>query len=195
MIRAFDFFISVLLLVIFSPVLLLLSLWIMLDSKGGILFKQDRIGSNSSKFKILKFRTMRLNSESKGLLTVGSDERITDAGKFLRKYKLDELPQLYNVLVGEMSMVGPRPEVEKYVDLYSDDQRKILMVKPGITDRASLEYFEESDILGKSADPESTYIQEIMPRKIVLNMPYVLSPTIGSYFKTLGQTMIKILSR
>jgi len=138
---------------------------------------------------------MRLNSESKGLLTVGSDERITDAGKFLRKYKLDELPQLYNVLVGEMSMVGPRPEVEKYVDLYSDDQRKILMVKPGITDRASLEYFEESDILGKSADPESTYIQEIMPRKIVLNMPYVLSPTIGSYFKTLGQTMIKILSR
>ncbi|MBT3647146.1 MAG: sugar transferase [Flavobacteriales bacterium] len=195
MIRAFDFFISVLLLVIFSPVLLLLSLWIMLDSKGGILFKQDRIGANSSKFKILKFRTMRLNSESKGLLTVGSDERITDAGKFLRKYKLDELPQLYNVLVGEMSMVGPRPEVEKYVDLYSDDQRKILMVKPGITDRASLEYFEESDILGKSADPESTYIQEIMPRKIVLNMPYVLSPTIGSYFKTLGQTMIKILSR
>ncbi|NCG29717.1 MAG: sugar transferase [Bacteroidetes bacterium] len=195
MIRAFDFFISVLLLVIFSPVLLLLSLWIMLDSKGDILFKQDRIGANSSKFKILKFRTMRLNSESKGLLTVGSDERITDAGKFLRKYKLDELPQLYNVLVGEMSMVGPRPEVEKYVDLYSDDQRKILMVKPGITDRASLEYFEESDILGKSADPESTYIQEIMPRKIVLNMPYVLSPTIGSYFKTLGQTMIKILSR
>ena len=195
MIRAFDFFISVLLLVIFSPVLLLLSLWIMLDSKGGILFKQDRIGANSSKFKILKFRTMRLNSESKGLLTVGSDERITDAGKFLRKYKLDELPQLYNVLVGEMSMVGPRPEVEKYVDLYSDDQRKILMVKPGITDRASLEYFEESDILGKSADTESTYIQEIMPRKIVLNMPYVLSPTIGSYFKTLGQTMIKILSR
>lgn len=194
MIRLFDILISLILLTLFSPIMLLFSVWIVLDSEGGILFKQVRIGMNNGQFKILKFRTMSIDSESKGLLTVGADDRITSAGRFLRRTKLDELPQLFNVLKGEMSLVGPRPEVPKYVEMYSDSQKQVLAIRPGITDEASLEFFDESEILSQSNDPVSTYINEIMPRKIELNLPYVQKQTLGKYFKTLVRTAYRIIS-
>jgi lipopolysaccharide/colanic/teichoic acid biosynthesis glycosyltransferase len=153
---------------------MLLSLLIALDSQGGIFYKQVRIGKNMRPFKLFKFRTMYANSDKKGLLTVGdNDNRITRVGYYLRKYKLDELPQLINVLMGEMSFVGPRPEVEKYVKLYNNEQQKVLSVKPGITDWASIRYVNESELLARSSEPEKTYINEIMPAKLAINLEYV----------------------
>lgn len=139
-----------------------------------MLFSQERIGKNGSVFKVLKFRTMHPNSFDKGTLTIGNkDPRVTSVGYYLRNYKLDELPQLFNVLMGDMSFVGPRPEVEKYTRLYNDEQKRVLSVKPGITDYASIKFRNESEILAKSNDPEETYIQEIMPEKLRLNMKYI----------------------
>ena len=136
---------------------------------------------------------MRVNADKAGLLTVGGrDSRITNAGYYLRKYKIDELPQLFNVLVGDMSLVGPRPEVRKYVDLYTESQKKILLVKPGITDMASIAYKKENELLARSPDPEKTYITEIMPEKIKLNMIYIEDPGIIHYFKIIFQTIISI---
>ncbi len=145
-----------------------------MESRGGIFFRQTRVGKNNTDFKILKFRTMYRDAEKSGQLTVGMhDSRITRTGKFLRKYKLDELPQLINVLAGNMSLVGPRPEVRKYVALYSAEQLKVLKVKPGITDYASILYARENEMLGKSPDPEKEYIEKIMPAKLQLNLMYV----------------------
>jgi lipopolysaccharide/colanic/teichoic acid biosynthesis glycosyltransferase len=147
---------------------------ISIDSKGGVFYKQVRIGKNFSPFKLYKFRSMTTDADKKGLLTVGNkDSRITSIGYYLRKYKLDELPQLINVLLGDMSFVGPRPEVEKYVKLYNQEQLKVLNVKPGITDWASIKYVNENEILAKSTQPEITYIEEIMPAKLKLNLEYV----------------------
>jgi lipopolysaccharide/colanic/teichoic acid biosynthesis glycosyltransferase len=172
--RLFDIVFSSVMLVLFTPLFIALASWIALDSKGGVFFGQERVGLNGRPFKLWKFRTMRPQAEQKGQLTVGStDNRITRAGYYLRRFKVDELPQLWNVFRGEMSVVGPRPEVPKYVAFYSAEQRKVLQVRPGITDYASLRYFEESDLLAASSNPEETYIQVIMPMKLQLNADYV----------------------
>lgn len=190
--RVFDILMSLVGLVILFPFFILISLWILLDSRGGIFYRQTRVGKNNNDFRLWKFRSMRPDSDKKGLLTVGGrDPRITRSGYFLRKTKMDELPQLINVLVGDMSFVGPRPEVRKYVDLYNAEQKKVLNVRPGITDLASLEYFEESELLAKSADPEKTYIEEIMPAKLKLNLQYIdkanLGTDVGMIFRTIGR--------
>jgi hypothetical protein len=152
-----------------------------------------RVGLNGKAFALLKFRTMRQDSDKKGLLTVGAnDNRITKAGYYLRKFKLDELPQLYNVLIGDMSLVGPRPEVQKYVDMYDEVQRHVLDVKPGITDYASLEYFEENELLAKSSDPERTYIEEVMPAKLKINLAYIPKASLGEDLKIIFLTIKRI---
>jgi lipopolysaccharide/colanic/teichoic acid biosynthesis glycosyltransferase len=194
-IRFLDIIFSIIGLVFSLPVLALVSLWILLDSKGGILYKQVRVGKNNQDFHIIKFRTMRVDADKRGELTIGSrDSRITRAGLFLRRYKLDELPQLFNVLRGEMSMVGPRPEIRKYVDLYSDEEKKVLQVRPGITDWASIEYIHENEILGNSADPEQTYIHEVMPAKLRLNQSFINDPSVARYFEILGKTIKKVVT-
>jgi lipopolysaccharide/colanic/teichoic acid biosynthesis glycosyltransferase len=193
-IRLFDIVFSFFGLLILSPVLVFLSLWISIDSKGGPFFTQIRIGKGSVPFSLLKFRSMRPMSESAGQLTVGMrDPRITRVGAFLRKYKLDELPQLINVLKGEMSLVGPRPEVPKYVELYSNEQLNVLSVRPGVTDEASLKYFDENRLLAESDNPEQTYIHEIMPEKLELNMNFVIDPTLRKYFAIIFRTLLKII--
>lgn len=172
--RIFDIFFSVLGIIVFLPIFIIISLLIVFDSKGGILYKQERVGKGGNTFKVLKFRTMRPDSFSKGALTVGSrDPRITKVGYYLRKYKLDELPQLFNVLFGTMSFVGPRPEVRKYTDLYKKDQKQVFSVKPGITDYASIKFRNENDLLAQSDNPEKLYIEEIMPEKLRLNLEYI----------------------
>ena len=158
-----------------APIFVLSALWIVIDSKGPIFFRQERVGFQGALFRIHKFRTMVSDAEKKGKqITVGVDSRITTTGAFLRKYKLDELPQLIDVLVGNMSLVGPRPEVPKYIDYYSDDEKHdVLSVKPGITDNASIEFRNENELLVSSKDPEATYISEVLPKKIALYRKYV----------------------
>jgi len=193
--RFFDIFFSIIGIIILSPVYLIISLLIILDSKGGIFFLQSRVGKNNCDFKIIKFRTMKIGSEKKGLLTIGSrDQRITKAGFFIRKYKLDELPQLFNVFIGNMSIVGPRPEVRKYVDLYNDEQKKILLIKPGITDYASITYYNENDILGKSDNPERDYINTVMPHKLSLNINYIEKRNLSTDLKIIFITLLKLIS-
>jgi len=162
------------------PVFLLISVAIKLDSRGKIFFLQKRVGMGGKEFNLIKFRTMVVDADKSHLITVGvRDPRITRIGYFLRKIKMDELPQLINVLKGEMSIVGPRPEVKKYVDMYTEEQKRILSVKPGITSPASIEYINENEILGKSVDPEYTYIHEIMPKKLLRDLDYVNTRTFG----------------
>ena len=172
--RLFDIFFSSIGIIFLLPFFIIISILILLDSKGGLIYKQERVGKGDVIFKVLKFRTMRPDSFSKGALTVGSrDPRITNVGYYLRKYKLDELPQLFNVLFGDMSFVGPRPEVKKYTDLYTPEQKKVLSVRPGITDYASIKFRNENDLLASSDDPEKLYIEEIMPEKLKLNLEYI----------------------
>lgn len=187
--RAFDIMLSALSLLLLIPVFLILSVWIILDSRGGIFYFQIRAGRHNQDFRLIKFRTMHPGADARGLLTVGGrDPRVSRAGYLLRKYKLDELPQLLNILLGDMSFVGPRPEVRKYVSLYSEEQLAVLSVRPGLTDYASLKYINESEILEKSNDPEATYIREIMPAKLDLNLKYIeersMRVDIGILFKT-----------
>ena len=172
--RVFDLFASSLGLLILAPVFLVIAILIRCDSPGPVLFKQERVGLRGKPFRIFKFRTMHVDAEAMGgQLTVGKDPRITRIGRFLRKGKLDELPQLLNVWRGEMSLVGPRPEVPKYVALYSPEQHKVLQVRPGITDLASIAFRNENDLLQSSDDPEKAYIEEIMPKKLALNLQYI----------------------
>lgn len=193
-IRFFDFVLSLVGLVILAPIFIVLAVWIKIDSVGPVFYKQIRVGQNGKDFGLFKFRSMVVDADKKGLITVGGkDPRITRSGYFIRKYKLDELPQLINVLVGDMSLVGPRPEVRKYVELYDDEQNKVLSVKPGITDYASIEYMDENEILGKSTDPEKTYIEEIMPEKIKYNMKYIKNRSLIEYFKIIFLTVLKII--
>ena len=193
-IRFFDSILSLVGLVILAPLFIVLSVWIKIDSIGPVFYKQIRVGQNGKDFGLFKFRSMVVDADKKGLITVGGkDPRITRSGYFIRKYKLDELPQLINVLVGDMSLVGPRPEVRKYVELYDDEQNKVLSVKPGITDYASIEYMDENEILGKSTDPEKTYIEEIMPEKIKYNMKYIKNRSLIEYFKIIFLTVLKII--
>ena len=191
--RLFDIIFSGFVLMCFLPIGGIIALCIALESKGGIFFKQERIGKNGAPFQLLKFRSMFINSESMGKITVGKkDARITGMGYFIRKYKLDEFPQFINVLKGEMSIVGPRPEVKEYVDLYTESQRKILQVKPGITDLASLAYFHENELLAKSDNPQQTYIQEVMPEKIRLNEKYLANPSLSQDLVIICKTFAKI---
>lgn len=193
--RIFDIVFSLTGILLLSPLFVIISILILIDSSGAIFYKQIRIGKNGKKFGLLKFRTMRPDSDKKGLITVGGkDPRVTRVGHFLRKYKLDELPQLFNILLGDMSFVGPRPEVEKYVELYDEKQLKVLDVKPGLTDYASLAYINESDILGQSDDPEKTYIEEVMPDKLKLNLEYINDQSFTTDMKVIGKTILKIFS-
>ena len=193
--RLFDILMSLTILVLFAPFGLLLSLCILLESKGGVFYRQERIGLNGKPFKLLKFRSMNPNAELQGKLTVGArDPRVTRVGAFIRKYKLDEFPQFINVLKGEMSVVGPRPEVAEYVLKYSEEQRKVLNYKPGITDLASITYFEENKLLAKSTDPERTYIEEIMPEKIHINLQYQETATVWTDIQVVWRTGIRILT-
>lgn len=194
MIRFFDFLFSLFGLIVLSPFFLLISLCIVLDSRGGVFYRQSRVGKDGEDFKLYKFRSMRTGADKRGLITVGEkDSRITRAGYFLRKYKLDELPQLINVLKGEMSLVGPRPEVRKYVNLYTPEQRKVLSVVPGITDYASIEYVDENRILGGAADPDKVYVEEILPDKIRYNMKYIENRSLKEYFKIIFLTFYSII--
>lgn len=172
--RAFDIIVSATALSLLFPLLLLIGLSVALSSPGGAFFRQVRVGRAGKEFRLYKFRTMRPGSEAQGQITVGGrDPRITGIGYFLRKSKLDELPQLLNVLIGDMSIVGPRPEVPRYVDLYSAEQRMVLNVRPGITSAASIAYMDENEILGRSPDPQRAYIEAVMPAKLALDLDYV----------------------
>ena len=190
--RCFDLFFSVLGVLILLPLIIVVSILIKLTSKGAVLFKQVRVTKDGKLFKIYKFRTMRENSEGNKQITVGNDSRITSIGHILRKTKLDELPQLFNVIKGEMSLVGPRPEVPRYVELYTEEQRKILSVPAGITDYASIYFSNESELLGKAEDPEKYYIEKIMPHKIDLNMKYINNMGILTDIKIIMLTILKI---
>lgn len=193
--RLFDIFFSLIGLILLLPFFLFISIFIIIDSKGGVFYKQVRVGKDEIDFKLFKFRSMRTDSDKKGLLTVGGrDSRITRMGYYIRKYKIDELPQLINVFLGDMSLVGPRPEVRRYTDLYNDEQKKVLSVKPGITDYASIEYSNENEILGKADDPERVYIDEIMPAKLKLNLRYIQEQGLLTDVKIIIKTILKILS-
>ncbi|HOK99755.1 MAG TPA: sugar transferase [Bacteroidales bacterium] len=193
MIRFFDFVFSLIGLIILLPVFVVVGILIKCNSKGPIFFMQKRVGKDNRDFSLIKFRTMYQDADKKGLLTVGEkDPRITPVGYFLRKYKIDELPQLINVLKGDMSLVGPRPEVRKYVDLYNEEQRQILNFRPGITDIASIKYMNENEILRHADNPEEYYIRYIMPDKIRLNLEYLHKPTLKKYFSIIFRTIFSI---
>lgn len=191
--RLFDILSASIVLLLCLPFLLIISCLIAVESRGGVLFSQIRVGKNGNEFKLYKLRSMKVNTEQSGQLTVGADTRITKVGKFIRKFKIDELPQLLNVISGHMSIVGPRPEVPKYVALYTEEQRKVLSVRPGLTDYASIEYINESDELGKSDNPEKTYIEEVMPAKLALNLKYVEEQSFGNDIKLIFKTLGKIV--
>lgn len=194
--RVFDIFFSGLGLVALFPVFVVIAIWIKKDSDGEVFFRQVRVGLNGQLFKIHKFRTMAVNTEKQSGLTIGDDKRITNAGKVLRKYKLDELPQLIDVFIGKMSLVGPRPEIPEFMNLYSEhDRRKILSVKPGITDRASIEMVDENEILGKYDNPRQAYIDIIMPMKAKYYIDYANNHNIWSDFVLILRTFLKIVSR
>lgn len=192
--RIFDFFAALIGIIIISPVLIIVSIAIKLDSLGNVMFLQKRVGKDGKEFNIYKFRTMVSNAEKLGKqITIGKDNRITKVGAFLRKYKIDELPQLFNVLKGDMSLVGPRPEVPKYVALYNEEQRKVLSVRPGITDLASLKYSDENDILGKVDNPEEYYINVIMKDKLNLNLEYIEKSNLFYDISLIIKTIIKCI--
>ena len=194
--RLFDIIFSLIVLLTLLPIFIVVAVLIIVDSKGGIFFKQIRVGKNNVDFSLFKFRTMTVGSDKKGQITIGNkDSRITKVGSILRKYKLDEFPQLINILNGEMSIVGPRPEVRKYVELYTKEQLNVLSVKPGLTDYASLEYINESEILGNSEDPNQTYINEIMPLKLKLNLKYISKISFITDLSLIFKTIIRILAK
>lgn len=195
MIRLFDLLISIVGLLILSPLFIIIAVWIIIDSKGPVIYYQTRVGQFGNDFVLLKFRSMLMDSDLKGLITIGErDPRVTTSGYFLRKTKLDELPQLINVFKGDMSMVGPRPEVRKYVDRYTKEQFEILSVKPGITDYASIMFKDENALLSKVTDPDTYYIEFLISRKIELNMEYIRNRNIAHYFKILFKTIISVFS-
>ena len=191
--RIFDIILSLFGLIILLPFMLIIAIFIKLDSKGPVFFKQLRVTKNGREFKIFKYRTMRVGSDKYSQITVGKDDRITKIGLFLRKYKLDEIPQLINVLIGDMSLVGPRPEVPKYVALYTDEQKEILKVRAGITDYVSIEFSNENDLLASEEDPEKAYIKKVMPKKIELNKKYISEISMLTDIKIILLTIKKIL--
>jgi len=194
--RFTDIVFSAMGIIILLPAFFIITILILADSSGDIFYRQLRIGLGGSEFILFKFRTMKMNADKKGLLTVGMrDSRVTRIGYYLRKYKLDELPQLYNVLIGDMSIVGPRPEVPKYVAKYNEAQLKVVTVRPGLTDYASIEYSNENEILAKSSNPEETYLKEIMPAKLKLNAKYIDDMGPITDLKIIFKTIWKIIAR
>lgn len=194
--RIFDIVMSGLGLICLSPLFLVLAIWIKCDSVGPVFYRQVRVGRGNKDFRLFKFRSMRPDSDKLGLITVGGhDPRVTRSGYYIRKYKLDEFPQLINVFVGDMSLVGPRPEVRKYVDLYTPEQLRVLNVRPGITSLASIRYRNENEILAKADDPDKAYVEQIMPDKIAIDLEYVenasLTNDIKLIFKTFGEIIRK----
>ncbi|SEN46258.1 Sugar transferase involved in LPS biosynthesis (colanic, teichoic acid) [Mucilaginibacter gossypiicola] len=191
--RLFDIGLSLIALIILLPLFVIIAMAIKINSRGSAFYKQARVGKDGNEFELFKFRTMYVDSDRAGLLTIGSkDYRITGVGYWLRKYKLDELPQLLNVLKGDMSFVGPRPEVRKYVNLYTPAQLRVLSVKPGVTDWASIKYFDENDILAGSDDPEDMYIKVIVPSKIIKNLEYIDNQGILMDLKIILSTIKRI---
>jgi lipopolysaccharide/colanic/teichoic acid biosynthesis glycosyltransferase len=172
--RSFDIAFSIFGLLLLLPFIAIIFILVLVESKGGIFYIQKRVGRNNMDFNLYKIRTMYKDSDNKGLLTVGErDSRITKTGYYLRKYKIDEFPQLFNILKGDMSFVGPRPEVRKYVDMYSKQQLEVLSVRPGLTDLASLKYYNENQYLSTFDDPEQAYISKVMPYKLAMNLDYI----------------------
>lgn len=194
--RLFDILASSLGLLILSPLFLILAVWIPLDSPGPVFYRQTRVGRGGRDFRIFKFRTMRAGADKGSLVTIGGrDPRVTRTGNVLRRLKLDELPQLINVLIGDMSLVGPRPEVRKYVDLYTPEQRHVLDVRPGMTDAASIKYRNESELLGQAEDPEDFYIHVIMPDKLAINLDYVRNHSFWGDIRLIFKTIWTVIAR
>lgn len=194
--RLFDMVCALIGLVVLSPLFLVIAVWIKLDSKGPVFFRQVRVGRNGKPFRIHKFRTMGVNSESVGRLTVGNDSRVTRSGHFLRKSKIDELPQLIDVVVGNMSLVGPRPEVQEFIDCYpSEVRREVLSVRPGITDLASIEMVDENEILAKYTDSRKAYIEQILPIKQQYYVDYVRNNSLFEDINIIFKTIYKIVNR
>ena len=191
--RTFDILFSSIGLLMLLPVFLVMAVWIKADSEGPVFYRQVRVGMHGKLFRIFKFRSMRLGSDKTSQITIGErDSRITRSGIIIRKYKLDELPQLINVFIGDMSFVGPRPEVPKYVDLYTEAQRHVLDVRPGITDMASIKYINENELLGKANNPEDYYIHTIMPDKLSINLEYVKNNSFMDDVTIIFKTLSKI---
>ncbi len=194
--RIFDIVASGCGLLVLSPVFLILAIWIKLDSKGPVFYRQVRVGRNNKDFKLFKFRSMRVGADKKGLITIGGhDPRVTRSGYYIRKYKLDEFPQLINVFIGDMSLVGPRPEVRKYVDMYTPEQMHVLDVRPGITSLASIRYRNENDILAASEDPDRCYIEKVMPDKLAIDLEYVANHSFFYDIRLIFMTFWEILTK
>ncbi|MBQ2423371.1 MAG: sugar transferase [Alistipes sp.] len=194
--RLFDIVASGCGLIVLSPLFIVLAIWIKLDSKGPVFYRQVRVGRGNRDFRLYKFRSMRVGADKQGLITVGGrDPRITRSGYFIRKYKLDEFPQLINVFVGDMSLVGPRPEVRKYVDMYTAEQLRVLSVRPGITDLASIRYRNENELLEQAEDPDSYYEQVIMQDKLRINLEYVDNHCFVNDIKLIFMTFWEIVAR
>ena len=193
--RIFDIFASLIVIILLLWLFIIISIWILLDSRGGIFYKQIRVGKDGKEFYLLKFRSMQTNADKSGQLTIGNDARVTTVGRFIRKTKIDEFPQLINILKGEMSIVGPRPEVPKYVALYNNEQRKVLQVLPGLTDYASVEYINEQKVLGEASDPEKKYVEEVMPKKLNLNLKYIEERSFGLDLKLIFKTIFLVFSK
>ena len=192
--RLFDIIASGLGLIILSPLFLVVAVWVKLDSPGPVFYKQIRVGRNNKDFFLYKFRSMRVGADKKGLITVGGhDPRVTRSGYYIRKYKLDEFPQLINVFKGEMSLVGPRPEVRKYVDLYTPEQMHVLDVRPGITDLASIRYRNENELLEQASDPEQYYRDVVMQDKLRINLEYVRNHSFLGDIRLIFNTFIAIV--
>lgn len=194
--RLFDIVFSVIGLILLFPILLFIALLIIIDSKGAVLFIQGRVGKNNKDFNIYKYRTMRIQSDKKGLLTLGNnDSRITKIGYFLRRYKIDEFPQLINILKGDMSFVGPRPELRYYVNFYNEDDMRIFQVRPGITGLASLKYRNEVELLKAAKNPEDFFIKTIIPDKLKYNKEYIKKQNFFFDLKLIGLTIIKVIAK
>lgn len=192
--RLFDIIASGLGLIVLSPLFAVLGVWIKTDSKGPVFYRQTRVGRNNRDFRLYKFRSMRPDSDKLGLITVGGhDPRVTRSGYYIRKYKLDEFPQLINVFIGDMSLVGPRPEVRKYVDMYTPEQMRVLSVRPGITSLASIRYRNENDILAAAEDPDRCYIEKVMPDKLAVDLEYVDRATLWNDIKLIFSTFREII--
>ncbi len=194
--RLFDVVASGCGLLVLSPLFLILAVWIKLDSDGPVFYRQVRVGRGNKDFKLFKFRSMRVGADKQGLITVGGrDPRVTRSGYFIRKYKLDEFPQLINVFLGDMSLVGPRPEVRKYVSLYTPEQMKVLSVRPGITSLASIRYRNENDILAAADDPDKCYIEKVMPDKLAIDLEYVAKHSFWYDVKLIFMTFWEIVMK
>ncbi len=191
--RISDVFASLMVLLLLLPLFLVVALLIVFDSKGGVFYKHVRVGKGGVQFGLYKFRSMVTNADKGSQITIGNDTRVTKVGRFIRRYKIDELPQLINILKGEMSVVGPRPEVKRYVDLYSKEQLRVLEVLPGLSDYASIKYFDEQKILGLAKDPNKEYIDHVMPAKLNLNLKYIEEKSFLTDIKIIFRTLGKLV--